>query len=452
MDSSRVGRGDPGQSILVSCLGDDDTGGGLSVFNGETIEVIDRISTTGLWADGERLIRVLWGSSERQSAGELLVYDRQGVRSYHRLDQLVDPHDVLWHGHHYVCVSSFTNSVLWVNEAGQVDRIWRAAGEEDSFHLNSLVVHQGRLYVTCFGRFEKRRQWREHLQNGDGCVFDPESGATILTGLSAPHHPRFVDGKWIVCNSARREVVEIDGESGILSRRLQLAGWTRGLAITDDYIFVGESANRHDAHGNSTASIVTVCRKTWRVLNRVELPWREVYDLVVVSPALLEGVKRGFRTNSLRVAEQDQLSLFQQVGVQPTRLWATGERLPPSACKIRIEADVPTDLPAETTVAVDCQVKNLGTAILVSAPPNPVNISYRWRDRATGTLIGGEGLRTHLSRSLPPGSALECRVSIVVPRWRGKAELAITAVQEEVAWFEDIDEANALRALISVTD
>jgi hypothetical protein len=74
------------------------------------------------------------------------------------------------------------------------------------------------------------------------------------------------------------------------------------------------------------------------VLERIPVPSREIYDLVPAPPALVEGVRSGFRTNPLRVAEADQADLFTEAGVRPVRLWATGEPLPPEACRARIEA------------------------------------------------------------------------------------------------------------------
>ena len=82
---------------------------------------------------------------------------------------------------------------------------------------------------------------------------------------------------------------------------------------------------------------------------------------------------------------------------------------------------------------------NLGEAILVSAPPNPVHISYRWITR--GRTI--EGVRSILPEALPPGSEQTCRFSVHVPEERGDYRLTITAVQEQVAWFDQLDAANA---------
>jgi hypothetical protein len=151
----------------------------------------------------------------------------------------------------------------------------------------------------------------------------------------------------------------------------------------------------------------------------------------------VEGVRRGFRTNPLRVAEADQADLFAQAGVWPVRLWATGEPLPPEACRARIQAEVPDELPAGSVLALDCLVENRGSAILVSTPPNPVHLSYRWNPPA------GEGLRSSLPDAIPPATTRRCRLTLETPP-PGDYTLAITLVQEQVRSFDELDDENAL--------
>jgi hypothetical protein len=129
--------------------------------------------------------------------------------------------------------------------------------------------------------------------------------------------------------------------------------------------------------------------------------------------------------------------IFAQAGVWPVRLWATGEPLPPEACRARIQAEVPDELPAGSVLALDCLVENRGSAILVSTPPNPVHLSYRW------TPPAGEGLRSSLPDAIPPATTRRCRLTLETPP-PGDYTLAITLVQEQVRWFDELDDENAL--------
>jgi Domain of unknown function (DUF4915) len=422
--------------LLISCLGKD-TGGGLFSYDGVAPEQIDTLSTTGIAQAGERFGRLLWSSGETGSVGELLVYDEIGVRSYSRIDSLREPHDLFWDGSSFVSVSTMTNSLVWHSPTGEVEREWRAPGDGDAWHLNGVTEIGDRLLACAFGRFSRHREW-EGRTNGTGIVFDPATGEDVLGGLSCPHDPRLVDELWLVCNSARRELVAID-PPGDVRRRAQLRGWTRGLAIDADFIYVGESANRNDL-GNKLASVAVLDRRTWKVIDRLALPCREVFDLELVEPTLVDGIRRGFRTNSLRVSEQDQHALFAAAGVQPARLWAIGEPLAPSARRAHIEASVPKELAAATIHECSCTVENAGGAILVSAPPNPVHIAYRWLPQGDNSRAV-EGDRSILPEALPPRAVLTCNFSLKTPAEPGEYTLIVTLVQEQVGWFDENGES-----------
>jgi hypothetical protein len=119
-----------------------------------------------------------------------------------------------------------------------------------------------------------------------------------------------------------------------------------------------------------------------------------------------------------------------------------GEPLPPGACRVRLEAIVPDRLAADTVHEHHCLVGNEGGAILVSAPPYPVHISYRWFDRCDSAIVI-EGDRSLLPEALPPGSEQSCRFRLRTPARQGDYRLVITLVQEHVAWFDDVDKRNA---------
>jgi hypothetical protein len=182
------------------------------------------------------------------------------------------------------------------------------------------------------------------------------------------------------------------------------------------------------------------------------LPSREVYDLQNLNqPDLVEGIRRGFRTNPTRVAEQDQYTLFRQAGVEPELLWAVSEPLPAAACRVQLEADVPSVMLAGDTVVVDCAYESRSGALLTSALPYPVHIAANWRDPVSGQRTAGiEGRRTPLARALPPGQRSTCKVEITAPAAPGEYLLHITFVQEHVAWFDDLDPSNACAKLVKV--
>jgi hypothetical protein len=430
------------ETLLVSGFGTGAGAGGLFLLDEGACERLDTLSSTGIAVADGRVARLLRSATELYGS-ELLVYDRRGIERYVRLDEVIDPHDIVWDGSHYVVASTTTNSVFWLSPTGEVMRRWKAPGEGDAWHLNSLVLVGEKLYAAAFGRFERHREWVEHRDEDTGFVLDLRTGEEIHRGLRAPHHPRKDRSSWFVCNSGTREVVELDGRGGVI-RRLELRSWTRGLAVSERFLHVGESEPRDEDGGSATVAVVD--RDAWRVAERIEVPCDEIYDIVPVEHALVEGLRRGFRTNPVRTAEQDQLALFDQAGVHQARLWGISIALPPEACRVSISADVPRELTAGSWNELECRIENHGSAVFVTAPPNPVHISYWWSRDGRHE----EGERSVLPHPVPPGAAFDCRFGLAAPTAAGNYELHLTLVQEGIAWFNDLDARNACSALVRV--
>jgi acetolactate synthase-1/2/3 large subunit len=427
--------------VLVSGFGTE-SGGGLFAVGDGPVEQIDSLSTTGLAVAGGRLARLLRSPTELYGS-ELLLYDARGIERYTRLDDVVDAHDVVWDGSRWVVASTSRNTIFWLSSACEVADRWVAPGEGDAWHINGLLVDDGTLYATAFGRFERHREWNEHRNDGTGMVFDVHTGDDVLTGLNCPHHPRRVDGTWLVCDSATKELLELDGD-GQVTRRLELRSWPRGLAVTDRFLYVGESAMRDQPE--ATASVAVVSRERWSVVERFVLPCEEVYDVVVAPHELADSARRGFRTNPVRTAEQDRLALFEQAGVQGATLSTLAQPLPAGERRVAIHIQVPDELTTESWNELECRIENLGSSVFVTAPPNPVHLSYRWMQEGRVE----EGVRSILPHAIVAGAAADCRLGLVAPSRPGDYELRVTLVQEEVAWFDDHDHTSGFATRVRV--
>jgi Domain of unknown function (DUF4915) len=435
--------------LLVAGAGDGDTGGGLGVFDGGSFRMIDRVSTSGITVFEDRLARLL-RTPLNTGGGEILIYDERGVSHYLRVDELCDAHYMAWDGKQLIVSSTGTNSLLWVTLSGEVVRRWRAPGEDDSWHLNDVCLVDDRLYSCAFGRFAHYREYKDHLFDNDGIVFDVASGRNVVSGFCAPHSPRYFDGAWTVCDSLRNSIVQMD-DAGQRKREVKLRSFTRGLAVADEYLIVGESVARNSDGGEATGSIAIVRRSDFSFVARWKVPFREVSEVVVVSRALLQGVSTGFRTNPLRVGESDQLQMFRNIGIEPRRIWAVGERLRPEQCRVRIDADAPATLTAGKSKLIECTVHNFADAFLCSEAPYPVHLAYRWRSREDpDTMAEVEGNRTRLPRILSPGETIRFGLDVVAPTHEGDYQIVITLVQEHVVWFDSISVSNACFAKVKI--
>jgi hypothetical protein len=276
--------------LLASCLGDGDTGVGLVYYDGKHWVGIDDVSTTGLYLSDDELIRMLWAPSQVATSTAILHYSPRGFENQVLIPGLTDPHDVLWDGRHYVAVSSFQDAVVWTTADGEIERRYQPAQGADCWHLNCVVVDDGVLYATAFGRFSQPRGWVGHQREGTGMLFRLDTGDDVLSNLCCPHTPRREAEDWMVCCSSTSELRGFSAESGETSRCVQLQDWVRGLAISDEFILVGESVNRQISKDVRNATVAVLNRKTWKRLGRLNVPYREVYDLILVSEELLQGV------------------------------------------------------------------------------------------------------------------------------------------------------------------
>lgn len=99
-----------------------------------------------------------------------------------------------------------------------------------------------------------------------------------------------------------------------------------------------------------------------------------------------------------------------------------------------------TGRPAEI-LTVPVGVTNRSSYWLSSAfPHHPVRASYRWADPA-GRIVVPNGHRTPFPEPLAPGASTTLPVTVQLPAEPGEYRLRVTLVQEEFAWFDEVDPA-----------
>jgi hypothetical protein len=431
---------------LVFSSGNEAHAGGLFSLDDDIVTRIDFLPTAGLHQRGEHFYRI---ASQRQFDGaEMLIYDARGIRNYVRLDDLHTPHDLttLDDGT-VVAVSPRSNAIVAIGLDGATRILWAAKAPFDAWHVNCVAQHDGRLYATAFGRFDRARGWNVNC-DGTGRLFDVVTNEDVVTGLTQPHTPRWIDGAWTICDSGSGGLVRVS--PGGQRHRVELGGYPRGLCVVGPRVYVGVSERRTSREQSVTAHIVVLERSTWTELERIPVEAGSVYDIVPVDLAILDGLRVGFHVPSRRRQTLEQLAMFEAAGVRPTRLWALGERLSGEDCRITIEVVIPPVLSGGDIVPLHCTVTNRGRALLVTAPPYPVLLSYKWIDR-TGGLVPGLALRTPLPATLPPGQSIEVDVFVAVPATDGRYTLILTGLQEFVHWFDDVDPSSAYRTSVEVT-
>lgn len=443
------------EEILLAAGDGPESAGWLFSIEGDTWEKIDSLYSSGIAVARDRLFRLLCTRSDPKSraAGELLVYDELGAVNYYRIDCLDDPHALIYDGEHLVTPCPAVNTIFWLGLDGAVKRAWTAPGAADAWHVNGVQVYQGRLYASAFGRFEENYGWSHDMDAPAGMIFDVESQTDAVTGLCCPHDPLRVDGGWLVCNSRPGDLLFID-ESGSVARKVNMGGWTRGLAVSERYILVGVSGDRHSTGDPSRGAIVVLDRKNWTPLARISLPCVELYNLSLVPRRFLPALRRGFRTNATRVSAQDREDMFRAVGnIRPHGRFTPMDALPPDDCRCMIAAKAATEVITGTALPVEVELTNCGPVTLFTALPHPIHLGYRWLGLDALTADPEvDCLRFPLPQALAPGGRLKWKVSLPTPSASGSYSLAFSLVQEWVAWFDELNNVNGCRLRVDVQE
>jgi len=377
-------------SALVLIAGASRTERGLFILHGTALRTIDVLPTLALARHEKLLYRVI-GSSDAAACDDLLVYDEVGIRRTIRLDGVAGTRRLLAHGRGL-----------------------------------TLATRDGNAYKVA----------------RDGTMTLAAAHERFIPGLAEGAVRALRDG-WLVCDADASEVALHD-DAGALVTRTRLEGSPCALAVDRQRAYVYE---RSDAR----AVLTVLALPRLQILERTELELEEIEDLAVVPAELAAGVRIGSRTNSTRAQQEDQLAMFARAGVRPSRLWATGDPLPPwSSLRVRIRALLPREVSAGEILELPVIVENESDAILVSALPNPTQICYRWFADGGRAVDAGSWIHTPLPRSLVPSSTLEAMVRIAAPEAAGRYVLSVTLLQMDVAWFDDLDPSNATRGDVVV--
>ncbi len=287
------------ENLLISCVGTyQDSGSGtgalLCVKKNKEVIVIDRIDSTGLCNYEGTFYRYI------RSLKLLAGYNESGIKSTLSLPEISDAHDILVRDGEIISVSTGSNEVLVHDFTGKLIRRVQFDGADDAWHLNCLWPHDDKLYLAAFGKFPGHRDWNSKGCTGTGIVFDIETQEEIIRDLSGPHHPRFIDGVWMVCNSHKKSLRVI--EAGGAHRDIQLGGFTRGICFNDRHIYVGINADRKSATQSAGSRVAVLDRKSLEVVSEIEVPFPEVYDILFVPDSFIAGLERNAQAFGLFAA------------------------------------------------------------------------------------------------------------------------------------------------------
>ena len=249
-------------------------GGGLFFVNAGSVKKLDSFNTVGLFAGAQRFMRGIQPDA-------LWIYGDTTLEISSETVSIGDVHDVLeFEGDVYV-VGTTGNEIIKLDRDGVERQRWRYPGEDDSRHVNCLGVWNGTVVYSAFGEFTKHRGYKGQ-SDGQGFVNELFSGKRLISGLSQPHTPVGHGANLLLANSSCGELHEY-GPGGKLIRKKILPGYTRGICVTDEAIYVGLSKSRNlESGGPDSAVLVALDPATLEELGQIALPADEIYSVTYI--------------------------------------------------------------------------------------------------------------------------------------------------------------------------
>jgi uncharacterized protein (TIGR03032 family) len=162
----------------------------------------------------------------------------------------VDLHDLSFAGSAVIGVATRLSCIARLDDSASLTPLWQPPFvsdlvPEDRCHLNGVALDEAGMprFATALGATDTPEGWRAGRVAG-GVLMSVPDGRIVLDGLCMPHSPRLIGGVLHVLNSGAGEVLRVDparGEATVLAR---LPGYTRGLAVRGNFLFVGLSRLR----------------------------------------------------------------------------------------------------------------------------------------------------------------------------------------------------------------
>lgn len=252
--------------------------GGVALLSNGNVTVLDRCDSTGLWISDTTIYRntIIETSNSKLMQLKAITGPQKKVFAN---DTQYDFHDVLHHKGKLYLVSTGTNEVIVFDTNGLEVERYTFPGGNDSWHINCLGIWEDRIVLSAFGEFEEHRGYKRNSKN-QGFILDLEANKKLWEGLSQPHTPVQYGDNYYICNSEEMQVLRRNRITSKIDC-IQLDGYTRGIAFSQHYMYIGLSQSRNNSNAGSSnqARILALNLQTHEVCGEIHLPFAEIYDI-----------------------------------------------------------------------------------------------------------------------------------------------------------------------------
>lgn len=279
--------------LLVSCPASGSDQGGLFLldFKNNSLEKIFTGSCSGMTWVKDRLFvtsddNYIFTMDQRFQVIQKTKYSK------------LDFHGIVTFNDKVVLVVETAINAIGCYETDTLTRIGEIrlnSENKDVHHINDIWLDGRTLYVSMFSPYGKWFLDPIHKNGGivaiDLTDFQPDqhmdidpANHVVVKSLYMPHSIMVHEKKLSYCDSMSFSVITGNEVP------IQLSGFTRGLAITDDTIFIGQSRMRHVLripHEFSNCCLdggIYVYNPEFRISRFVSLPAQQVYQILVLDP------------------------------------------------------------------------------------------------------------------------------------------------------------------------
>ena len=190
---------------------------------------------TGMCYHQGRLVLLL----QRMPSTLLFLNDSFELVDYWPLADIKGVHSILSKGDSIYLSVTNQDKIVKVNNDKSIQVMWSKGTQSDSIHLNSICLHNNKIYATAFGA-KKNKLW---MSARSGTAFCIDTDETVIDGIWHPHSLFSYQNQLYCCDSSNQRV--IGREQSLLS---DLPGYSRGLYINDELIICGNSLGRQVSH------------------------------------------------------------------------------------------------------------------------------------------------------------------------------------------------------------
>jgi uncharacterized protein (TIGR03032 family) len=161
-------------------------------------------------------------------------------------------HEMAWGSDRLWAVNTLFSTLCTVHEDFSFVARWKPPfitelAAEDRCHLNGMAMLDGApRFVTAMSQTNTPAGWRP-TKATSGIVMDVTTNEVVAQGLAMPHSPRWYADRLWVLDSGRGSLSVVDGNAKTVQSVATLPGYTRGLAFSGQFAFVGLSRVRETA-------------------------------------------------------------------------------------------------------------------------------------------------------------------------------------------------------------